>query len=173
MRGKTNQKIQRRAQRSREDIEEMKDDLAKNATIIDESIVQLSFRDLQKGLQYGDISATAALRSYQAKALEVNGEVNAITDILQDAKGIANELDSLPSSERGPLHGKPISLKESCGIKGLDCTAGFGELIGVQREEDTVLVEVLKSKGAVPFIRTSSKRVHQFGPQGLFILYIL
>ncbi|GFS03583.1 fatty-acid amide hydrolase 1 [Elysia marginata] len=155
MRGKMNQKIHRRAQRSQENIEEMKDDLAKHAAIIDENILQLSFRDLQKGLQDGNISATAALRSYQAKALEVNDEINAITDVLEDAKVTASKLDSLPSSERGPLHGIPISLKESCGIKGRDCTAGFGEMIDVPWEEDGVLVKVLKSQGAVPFVRTN------------------
>ncbi|KAK3767218.1 hypothetical protein RRG08_018088 [Elysia crispata] len=155
MRGKMNQKIQGRAQRARDNLDEMRDDLAKHAAIIDDCIVQLSFRDLQKGLQDGDITATAALRSYQPKALEVNDEINAITDVLEDAKKIASTLDALPTSQRGPLHGVPISLKESCGIKGLDCTAGFGEMIDVPWKEDGVLVQVLKSKGAVPFIRTN------------------
>ncbi|RUS89418.1 hypothetical protein EGW08_002791 [Elysia chlorotica] len=124
MRAKMNRKIEARGQRTRDNLDAMREDLAKHAAIVDDSIVQLSFRELQKGLQDGEITATAALRSYQARALEVNDEINAVTDVLEDAKG-------------------------------LDCTAGFGELIDVPWKEDGVLVQVLKSKGAVPFIRTN------------------
>ncbi|GFO19051.1 fatty-acid amide hydrolase 1 [Plakobranchus ocellatus] len=148
-------KMAARAQKSNSNMEELRRDLGKHSAIVDESLVQRSFQDLQTGLQNGTISASAVLRSYQAKALEVNDEINAITDVIKDAKTLAASLDALDSSQRGPLHGVPISLKESCGVKGLDCTAGFGEMIDIPMNQDAVLVQVLKSKGAVPFIRTN------------------
>ncbi|RUS89419.1 hypothetical protein EGW08_002792, partial [Elysia chlorotica] len=153
MRAKMNRKIEARGQRARDKMQKMRDDLAKQE--LDDTIPQLSFQDLHKALQDGSLSATAVLRAYQAKALKLNDRVNAITDVLEDANAIANGLDALPSSKRGPLHGVPVSLKESCGLKGQDCTAGFGELIDVPWRADSVLVQVLKSKGAIPFVRTN------------------
>lgn len=155
MRGRMDQKMKERAKRSQDNMRELRENLTKHAAIIDENLVQMSFRDLHRGLQSGEISATAALRSYQAKALEINDEINAITDIITDANEAASKLDTLQSSQRGPLYGIPISLKETCGIKGQDCTAGFGEMIDVPWKEDSVLVKVLKTQGAVPFIRTN------------------
>ncbi|GFO34811.1 fatty-acid amide hydrolase 1 [Plakobranchus ocellatus] len=96
----------------------------------------MSFQNLQEALQSGKLTATEVLLAYQAKHE-------------------AAKLDMLDPSQRGPLHGIPISLKETCGVKDLDCTSGFPELIDIPLKEDSPLVQVLRLKGAVPFIRTN------------------
>ncbi|GFR86094.1 fatty-acid amide hydrolase [Elysia marginata] len=146
-------KMEARGARAKRDIEELKQEL--KGLKINGAIVKMSFQQLQEALQSGKLSASEVLRAYQVKALEVNDRTNAITDVIKSAKVQAAKLDTLDPSLRGPLHGIPISLKETCGLKGLDCTSGFPELIDIPLKEDSPLIQVLKLKGAVPFIRTN------------------
>ncbi|GFO21158.1 fatty-acid amide hydrolase [Plakobranchus ocellatus] len=146
-------KMHARGQRAKRDIEELRAQL--KAIEINTEIPQWSFQHLYDALQSGSVSATEVLRAYQTKALEVNDKTNGITDIIKSAEVLAAKLDVLPADQRGPLHGIPISLKEACGLEGLDCTIGFGELVDIPLKADSTLIKVLKSKGAVPFIRTN------------------
>ncbi|RUS72450.1 hypothetical protein EGW08_019782, partial [Elysia chlorotica] len=146
-------KMEARGERSKRDIDELKQELY--GLKINESIAKMSFQELQEALQSGKLSASEVLRAYQAKALEVNDRTNAITDVIKSAKVHAAKLDMLDPSQRGPLHGIPISLKETCGLKDLDCTSGFPEMIDIPLKEDSPLIQVLRLKGAVPFIRTN------------------
>ncbi|GFO21154.1 fatty-acid amide hydrolase 1 [Plakobranchus ocellatus] len=146
-------KMEARGQRAKRDMEELRRELSKHKIQMD--LVQLSFQQLQEALQTGKVKATDVLRAYQAKALEVNNKTNAITDVIKSASAHAAKLDALSPDQRGPLHGIPISLKETCGLKSLDCTSGFGELIDIPMKEDSPLVQALKLKGAVPFVRTN------------------
>ncbi|KAK3793142.1 hypothetical protein RRG08_024974 [Elysia crispata] len=146
-------KMQARGQRSKTDIEELRAEL--KTLQINTAIPTWSITELHAAVQAGEVTATEVLRAYQAKALEVNDRTNAITDVIKSAVTRAAQLDQLPPEQRGPLHGIPISLKEACGLEGLDCTSGFGELIDIPLKTDSNLVKVLKSKGAVPFVRTN------------------
>ncbi|XP_052799588.1 fatty-acid amide hydrolase 1-like isoform X2 [Mya arenaria] len=98
-------------------------------------IVQLSFLELQAQLQDGSLQALDVLHAYQTM-------------------DIANALDS-STDKKAPLHGVPVSLKESFHLRGNDSTAGLGQFIGQLKAEDAVLVQVLKNLGAVPFVRTN------------------
>ncbi|XP_060570943.1 vitamin D3 hydroxylase-associated protein-like isoform X2 [Ruditapes philippinarum] len=117
-------------------------------------ILDLSFTELQQQLQDGTLKAVDVLHAYQSCAFEANERVNAITEPLLDAEAIAEALDK-QTSEKKPLHGIPISLKESFYISGLDCTAGLGHFLQNPKTYDAVLVQVLKGLGAVPFVRTN------------------
>ncbi|GFO10839.1 fatty-acid amide hydrolase 1 [Plakobranchus ocellatus] len=122
---------------------------------IDLSITKLSFADLQEKLQRGDLTATDVLLAYQAKALQVTREINCVTDFIENAEARASTLDKLDPSERGPLHGIPLSVKEAVGVKGYDCTGGISCFIDDLKTEDGVLLQVLINQGAVPFARTN------------------
>ncbi|KAH9523685.1 hypothetical protein Btru_040656, partial [Bulinus truncatus] len=144
-------RIRRRYVKTRRNIDHLKEKLSEIA--VNRNILKLDFLELQKRLQFGDLGAVEVLQAYQATALSINEEINAITDVIDSATFEAKRLDGI--SDRGPLHGIPISVKESIGLKGADCTAGFGELIDKLRKEDSVLIKILRLKGAVPFIRTN------------------
>uniref|UniRef100_A0A2C9JQX8 Amidase domain-containing protein n=1 Tax=Biomphalaria glabrata TaxID=6526 RepID=A0A2C9JQX8_BIOGL len=120
---------------------------------INKDVLSLNFSELQKLLQSGELGALEVLQAYQTMALNINEEINAITDVIESATSEAIRLDGV--NDRGPLHGIPISVKESVGLKGLDCTAGFGQLADVLKKDDSVLIKVLRLKGAIPFIRTN------------------
>jgi len=56
-------------------------------------------------------------------------------------QAVAGDLDAI-SGEKGPLHGIPISLKESFYLAGLESTGGFGQYVGDTQSEDAVIVKV-------------------------------
>ena len=56
----------------------------------------------------------------------------------------------------GPLHGLPISIKDSYGIKGYDNTIGMSRWLNKPFKEDSVVVQVLRLQGAIPFMKTNS-----------------
>lgn len=55
----------------------------------------------------------------------------------------------------GPLHGLPISLKDSFDVAGEDTTLGWVGLVGKPAAEDGVAVQQLKSLGAVLYCKTN------------------
>src|SRR5205814_337093 len=56
---------------------------------------------------------------------------------------------------RGPLHGLPVSLKESFDLQGRATTLGIPRRASHRAQEDAALVTALKEAGAVPLGRTN------------------
>lgn len=123
-------------------------------------IVGLSFTELQSKLRSGDLKALEVLRAYQRKALNVHKDLNCLTEPIFEAEAIAVELDLLRPNQRGPLHGIPVSIKDSFFIEGYDCHAGFALFANQPVDKSADIITLLKNLGAVPFVRTNF-------PQGL------
>ncbi|XP_052095457.1 vitamin D3 hydroxylase-associated protein-like [Mytilus californianus] len=151
-----NQKIKRKQEECRESKEKLKEFLMEKKISKEavQRIVSLPFKDLQTELQSGKITAVEVLHAYQIKALEVDKLTNCITEVIWEAEEIALSRD-LNANKKGPLHGIPISLKESFMIPGYDCTAGLAFYLDKPAKQENVLVQVLKQAGAVPFVRTN------------------
>ena len=115
-------------------------------------IINLSFNNLTNELQSGKLSASDVLLAYQSKAMEIDGEINCITEVIGEAEKIAENKDK-DTKVKGALHGIPMSVKECYYVKGYDCTAGIAYFLEQPVEEDNVLLQVLKSQGANPFVR--------------------
>ncbi|XP_076451083.1 fatty-acid amide hydrolase 1-like [Babylonia areolata] len=123
-------------------------------------IVSLDAKQLKEKLWRGELKVLEVLRAYQRKALEVNDELNCITEPIFEAEAMAVDLDLLKPNQRGPLHGVPVSLKDTLNVEGYDNHAGFAVLVDKPAEKDADIVQLLKGLGAVPFVRTNF-------PQGL------
>ena len=84
---------------------------------------------------------------------------NCLTEILfSDALTRAAQLDAHLSSGKpplGPLHGVPISLKDTFKIRGYDASIGIAALCFKPATENSVLVDVLLSAGAVLYCKTN------------------
>lgn len=82
-----------------------------------------------------------------------------MTEILfEQAQERARELDALRAKGQlaGPLHGLPISIKDSFQIKGTEATLGFvAYLDHGPSKENSCLVDVLLSQGAVLYCKTN------------------
>ncbi|KAH8901776.1 amidase [Thozetella sp. PMI_491] len=69
----------------------------------------------------------------------------------------ARELDSLRESGKlaGPLHGLPISLKDTYQVEGTQAIVGAAAYLDFTSEENSALVEILLGLGAVLYVKTN------------------
>ncbi|NWW29594.1 VDHAP protein, partial [Panurus biarmicus] len=87
------------------------------------------------------------------EALEVNQEVNCVTDFIH---GCEDQLQKLKKQkEKGLLYGIPISIKDHINCKGHVSSGGMVKFLGQVKEEDSVVVQVLKHQGGIPFVKTN------------------
>lgn len=91
--------------------------------------------------------------------LTTDTQTSCLTEILfQQAQDRARYLDSLREKGQlaGPLHGLPISLKDSFQIRGTEATVGFvAYLDNGPSPENSCLVDVLLGLGAVLYCKTN------------------
>ena len=119
----------------------------------DNEIIKLSFDELTEQLQNGKLKSYDVLRAYQAKAVEVHEKTNCLTGTILDSEQRAKDQDKC--EEKGPLHGVPVSIKDSITLKGYFDTWGCANRARTSAAEDAVMIKVLLAQGAVPFVRTN------------------
>ncbi|XP_027538827.1 vitamin D3 hydroxylase-associated protein-like [Neopelma chrysocephalum] len=115
-------------------------------------ILSLTMMELVEKLKEGSLSPESILYSYMDKALEVNQEVNCVTDFIHDCEDQLQKLKK--QKEKGLLYGIPISIKDHINCKGHISSGGMVKFLGQVKEEDSVINRVLKHQGAIPFVKT-------------------
>ncbi|XP_071421615.1 vitamin D3 hydroxylase-associated protein isoform X2 [Pithys albifrons albifrons] len=116
-------------------------------------ILSLTMVELAEKLKEESLSPESVLYSYMDKALEVNREVNCVTDFIH---GCEDQLQTLKKQKKkGLLYGIPISIKDHINCKGHISSGGMVKFLGQVKEEDSVIVQVLKHQGAIPFVKTN------------------
>ncbi|KAJ8276955.1 hypothetical protein GJAV_G00069770 [Gymnothorax javanicus] len=120
-------------------------------------ILSLSLAELTKKLKEKSLNPDAVLHAYMGKALEVHRKLNCATDFLLEN---IEELGEAELNREGLLYGVPVSIKDNIGCKGHDSTCGVLSKLEQPAPVDSVLVQVLKKQGAIPFVKTNV-------PQGL------
>ncbi|KAM5322509.1 LOW QUALITY PROTEIN: fatty-acid amide hydrolase 1-like [Glossophaga mutica] len=121
-----------------------------NPGLDSEALLALTLPQLVQKLHNGELSQQAVLFTYLGKAWEVNKETNCVTTYLADCE---TQLSQAP--RQGLLYGVPVSLKECFSYQGQDSTLGLSLNEGVPAECDSMMVQVLKLQGAVPFVHTN------------------
>jgi amidase len=76
-------------------------------------------------------------------------------EAIETAKSLDEDRKANPTKPLGPLHGLPISLKDSFKLKGKDATIGLVCFVNSPAEDDSALVALLKSLGAVLYCKTN------------------
>lgn len=71
------------------------------------------------------------------------------------AAKVLDEHQARTSNVVGPLHGLPISIKDNFNIKGKDSTVGFVSWCNKPAQQNSVLVDLLQSLGAVLYVKTN------------------
>nr|XP_012775590.1 vitamin D3 hydroxylase-associated protein isoform X2 [Maylandia zebra] len=120
-------------------------------------ILTLSLSELTQQLKEGSLTPEDVLYSYMEKTLAVNKKLNCCTEILLES---LDQLTTVGSNKDGLLYGVPVSIKENITFKNHDCSCGVIINLDQPAEKDSVLVQVLKKQGAIPFVKTNL-------PQGL------
>ncbi|NWS29846.1 FAAH1 hydrolase, partial [Polioptila caerulea] len=117
------------------------------------SILSLRLPELSRKLRDGSLPPDHVFYAYVGKALQIATETNCITEFLQESE---TQLRKAKLTEkRGLLYGVPVSIKDSIDCQGHDSTLGFIKNLNKPAAEDSVVVQVLKRQGAIPFVKTN------------------
>ncbi|MBO6555392.1 MAG: amidase [Pseudomonadales bacterium] len=122
---------------------------------------ELAFSDattLAAKIKAKEISAAELLEHYIQRIKKYNPEVNAVVCMqLEKARVRAADADAALArgDNWGPLHGVPMTVKESFNISGLPTTWGNPENVANIANEDAVACQRLQAAGAVIFGKTN------------------
>jgi amidase len=109
-------------------------------------------------LARGDVSSEELLDAQLARIDRWNGDLNAVvaTDV-DRARDRARRADEARARGEtwGPLHGLPVSIKDSYETEGLVTTSGAPELADHVPTDDADAVASLKQAGAIVFAKTN------------------
>ncbi|MDP2290664.1 MAG: amidase family protein, partial [Actinomycetota bacterium] len=113
---------------------------------------------LARAVRTGKVSAVELLRAYLERVDRLNPAINAVVvddrvAALKQARAADRALAK--GSKVGPLHGVPITVKESFNLVGQPTTWGYPALKGNIASTDAVVVQRLRAAGAVIFGKTN------------------
>ena len=114
--------------------------------------------ELRTLLEKREVSSVEIVESLYARSDAVDGKLNAYTEQLRrEALHDAKERDDerARGELRGPLHGLPLSIKESIEVRGTETTAGLRSRAGRRVERDAVTVQLLRQAGAIVLGKTN------------------
>lgn len=122
-------------------------------------ITELSATDLAESIRIGKYSCVTVLKAYAKRAVVGHQLTNfAMEFFIDEGLQRAQELDDFfqkTGKLAGPLHGVPISLKEQIGVANKITHGGWVGMLDNLTKEDAVTVKVLRSLGAVFYVRTN------------------
>ncbi|HEX9259597.1 MAG TPA: amidase [Acidimicrobiales bacterium] len=113
---------------------------------------------LVAALAAGEVSSSELLDAHLERYERWNGEINAVvaTDLARARQRAAEADAATARGERwGPLHGLPITVKDSFETEGLVTTSGAPELADHVPEADARAVANLKAAGAIVWGKTN------------------
>ncbi|ORY02840.1 amidase [Clohesyomyces aquaticus] len=114
--------------------------------------------ELLERLRAGDLSALEVTVAFSKRAAVAQQLLSCLTEMyFPEAQERARFLDNEKSQGRivGPLHGLPISLKDSFQIRGLEASLGFVSLLDSISKSSSPLVQILLELGAVVYVKTN------------------
>ncbi|XP_033192958.1 fatty-acid amide hydrolase 2-B-like [Bombus vancouverensis nearcticus] len=127
-------------------------------------LLKLSATTLASKIRNGELSSQTIVEAYIERIKEVNPFINAVIEdrfeaALEESKICDAKLKSgdlamtAEQLERNkPLYGVPISIKESCAVKGMSFTCGCVSKKGTKATEDAYVVQTFKNAGAIPLL---------------------
>lgn len=106
-----------------------------------------------------EVTATELVTAHLTRIRQINERLNAAVQVLADtAVAQARKADEQLAAGQtvGPLHGVPISIKDSIDVNGTPCTAGtLGRKNAAPAIADAELVRRLRAAGAIPIAKTN------------------
>ena len=114
--------------------------------------------DALAALERGDITSVLLLEAQLERIEEHNGSVNAVVSIDLDrarTEAVAADAARAAGKSLGPLHGLPMTIKDTYETVGMLTVAGSPALAGHMPAEDADLVTALRKAGAIVFGKTN------------------
>ncbi|OZJ06556.1 hypothetical protein BZG36_00540 [Bifiguratus adelaidae] len=130
-------------------------------TTRDEEILGLPAQELAHRLCAGvstsvqGLKAREVLLAFGKRTITAHERLNCLTEVFIDTA--YKEADRLDNTQEpvGPLHGVPISVKDTVNFAGIDATLGYSKWIHQPAAKDSVIVRLLKQQGAVFYTKTN------------------
>lgn len=113
---------------------------------------------LAESIRSGTISPVEVVEAYLRRIEEINPKLNAIVTIAPDALEKAKEAETAITREDalGPLHGVPLTIKDTIATAGLRTTSGSPMRAAFIPERDAPAVARLKAAGAIVLGKTNA-----------------
>jgi amidase len=118
----------------------------------------MSAIELATAIRERRVSSREALDHFLARVGELDRSVNSVVTIdAERARAEADDADAALSrgEVRGPLHGVPMTVKDSFSTRGMRTTSGAPELSDHVPDEDAYPVAALRRAGAVVYGKTN------------------
>lgn len=128
-----------------------------------ESIGELSAVELSAAIRNKKISAREALADHLERIAAVNPVVNAVVTLdAESAQALAHRADQMTATgaELPPLHGVPMTHKDTNNTAGMRTTQGSLALRDFVPDADDLIIARLKAAGVVS---TGKSNVPEFG----------
>jgi amidase len=114
---------------------------------------------IARKIRQRELSSREAVDSFLARVAALDKSINSVVTI--DAERARTEADAADAAlargeVRGPLHGVPITIKDSFQTKGMRTTSGAPELAEFIPQEDAWPVARLREAGAIVFGKTNA-----------------
>jgi amidase len=125
---------------------------AEAATEAGNDITQKSASELARAIRSKQLSSKAVVEAHLARIAEVNPKLNAIVQLTADsARKEADEADAALARGdiKGPLHGVPMTIKDTLETAGVICTGGTKGRANYVPKADATAVARLRAAGAI------------------------
>jgi amidase len=114
--------------------------------------------DLTAALRRREVSSRELLAAYLDRVARLGGRVNAVVTLDERAPDEAAAADEATArgESLGPLHGLPVTVKDSIETVGLRTTSGSADLADHVPARDATAVSRLRAAGAIVFGKTNT-----------------
>src|SRR6201991_3561450 len=128
------------------------------ATEAGDGIISSSAGELAEAIRSKRLSSKAVVEAHLDRIAKVNPKLNAIVQLTADAaRKEANEADaaSARGEIKGPLHGVPVTIKDTLETTGVICTGGTKGRANFVPKADATAVARLRNAGAIMLGKTN------------------
>ena len=126
------------------------------------SLTTLSATELASLIASGDVSSVEAVEAHIARIEKVNPALNAVVfKHYEAARAEARQADEkrVRKEPLGPLHGVPLTVKESLDLRDSPSTFGLPSRAGSRATEDDIYVARLRRAGGIILGKTNASQV--------------
>ncbi len=123
-----------------------------------DEVIYASATALARAIRHKEVSSEEVVHAYLQRIEKINPHLNAVVQLTADtAREQARAADKALSKGEiiGPLHGVPMTIKDSLETRGVICTGGTKGRANFVPQEDATVVARLRAAGAILLGKTN------------------